>query len=138
MSYSVAAATCWLIVAKIASSAHVCGFKSNYLDLTQTHNGVLTGVGNMIATFASTVSPLLGGSLLDGSRRGWESMFLTIGLLDLGAAAFWCVFASGDGIDDKVLAAKECDSPRTVTEDPESTTVVSPAVGKARKSAAVV
>ena len=29
-------------------------------------------------------------------------MFLTIGLLDLGAAAFWCVFASGDGIDDKV------------------------------------
>ena len=48
VSYSVAAATCWLIVAKIASSAHVCGFKSNYLDLTQTHNGVLTGVGNMI------------------------------------------------------------------------------------------
>ena len=42
VSYSVAAATCWLIVAKIASSAHVCGFKSNYLDLTQTHNGVLT------------------------------------------------------------------------------------------------
>ena len=62
-------------------------------------------------------------------------MFLTIGLLDLGAAAFWCVFASGDGIDDKVLAAKGCDSPRTVTEDPESTTVVSPAVGKAEKSA---
>ena len=137
VSYSVAAATCWLIVAKIASSAHVCGFKSNYLDLTQTHNGVLTGVGNMIATFASTVSPLLGGSLLDGSRRGWESMFLTIGLLDLGAAAFWCGFASGDGIDDKIVV-KQCDSPRTVTEDPEAVDVVSPAVGKARKSAAVV
>ena len=91
----------------------------------------------MIATFASTVSPLLGGSLLDGSRRGWESMFLTIGLLDLGAAAFWCVFAPATG-STTVLAAKECDSPRTVTEDPESTTVVSPAVGKARKSAAVV
>ena len=74
---------------------------------------------------------------MDGSRRGWESMFLTIGLLDLGAAAFWCVFASGDGIDDKIVV-RQCDSPRTVTEDPELVDVVSPAVGKARKSAAVV
>ena len=64
-------------------------------------------------------------------------MFLTIGLLDLGAAAFWCGFASGDGIDDKIVV-RQCDSPRTVTEDPEAVDVVSPAVGKARKSAAVV
>jgi MFS family permease len=137
---TVSVATAWLVVAKIASSAHVCGFKSNYLDLTTAHNGVLTGVGNMIATFASTVSPLLGGSVLDGSRRGWTTMFMIIGALDVGAALFWVVFASGDSIDDKVALKDDEEEEPLVKGSPivaKGSPRTSP-VSKARKSAAVV
>ena len=37
---------------------HGSGFKANYQDLTSKHRGGLTGVGNTVATLASTLGPL--------------------------------------------------------------------------------
>jgi len=114
---SVGAATSWLILAKMASSVHVCGFKSNFLDQTAQHTGSFSGVSNTFATLAAAVSPLVGGRLLDGTRGGWRAMFLCIGAINLAALAFWVTSASGESLDDKLNAAAQRDlehSPRSV------------------------
>jgi len=99
---SAGAATFCLVVAKVASSVHVCGFKSNYLDQTKDHAGVFSGVSNTFATLAATASPLVGGAALDGTRAGWVRMFVAVAAVNASALAVWVTCASGDSLDDRV------------------------------------
>ncbi|KAJ1450660.1 major facilitator superfamily domain-containing protein, partial [Pelagophyceae sp. CCMP2097] len=94
-------ATMALVLAKVASSAHVSGFKSNYLDLTSKHAGTLAGVGNTAATLASMLAPLVGGRLIM-AEDGWRKMFCLIAIVNLAAAAFWAKCASAESLDAKV------------------------------------
>lgn len=92
------------------------------MDLTAAHTGAFSGVSNTLATVSSFVSPLLGGRLLDGSRTGWANMFFCIACLNLASAGFWVWYASGDSLDDALLAADrpgspDRNSPRTVADD---------------------
>mmetsp|Transcript_24282 Transcript_24282/g.74936 ORF Transcript_24282/g.74936 Transcript_24282/m.74936 type:complete len:532 (+) Transcript_24282:64-1659(+) len=110
---SVAAITCALIIAKIASSAHVCGFKTTYLDLSSKHTGSLTGVSNTLATLSAMISPLATGYFLgrhntaDGAANpGWRHMFFLIVVVNLLAALVWALFASADSLDDKIATSK--------------------------------
>ena len=102
----VATVTFALIIAKIASSAHVCGFKTTYLDLSSKHTGSLTGVSNTLATLSAMISPLITGFFLgantDHSLTGWRHMFFLISFVNVIAAAVWGVFASADSLDDKI------------------------------------
>jgi len=99
---STAAATALLVACKVASSVHVCGFKSNYLDQTKRHAGAFSGASNTLATLAATLSPLVGGALLDGTRRGWVRMFVLVALVNVSAAVLWVTLASGDSLDDRL------------------------------------
>ena len=96
------AATSLLVLSKIASSAHTCGFKTTYIDQTALHAGAFSGVSNTIATAAAALSPLVGARLLDGTRHGWTKMFLLIAAVNAAAAALWVSFASADSLDDKL------------------------------------
>ena len=49
----------WLSMATISNAAHSAGFKSNYLDLTKTHQGLLMGAGNTVATLITFVFPIV-------------------------------------------------------------------------------
>jgi hypothetical protein len=62
------------------------GFKTNYLDISGQYTGVLNGVGNTLATFASVLSPMLAGYFLtrqDGGLGtdpdGWAKIFIATG-----------------------------------------------------------
>mmetsp|Transcript_9580 Transcript_9580/g.30667 ORF Transcript_9580/g.30667 Transcript_9580/m.30667 type:complete len:491 (-) Transcript_9580:75-1547(-) len=90
-----------LVVCKIASSAHVCGFKTSFLDLTSKHTGTLTGVSNTVATFSAMVSPLIAGRFLAAGPVGWIHTFLLIALVNLIACVVWVLFFSADNLDDK-------------------------------------
>ena len=109
-STSVAHVTLALVIAKIACSAHVCGFKTTYLDLSSRHTGALTGVSNTVATLSAMISPLATGFFLglDESNNqantltGWRRMFYLIAAVNFAAAILWSAFASSDSLDDKI------------------------------------
>lgn len=105
-SSSLRVVTTALVACKIASSAHVCGFKTIYLDLTSKHTGSLSGVSNTFATLAAMVSPLVAGHLLADVDRGWPQIFFLIAVVNVVAAVFWALFASADSLDDKISVAK--------------------------------
>lgn len=105
-SSSLGIVTTALVACKIASSAHVCGFKTNYLDLTSKHTGSLSGVSNTLATVAAMISPLVAGHLLADLDKGWPHMFFLVAVVNVLAAILWATFASADSLDDKISAAK--------------------------------
>lgn len=91
--------TAALMAAKSASSCHAAGFKTNYLDISKKHTGTISGVGNTMATFASTLSPMLAGTVIQGS--GWNAMFLLCFAVNLSGAVVFGLFSSATNLDRK-------------------------------------
>lgn len=89
--------TAALVVAKSAASCHAAGFKTNYLDISKKHTGTISGVGNTMATFASTLSPMLAGTVIQGS--GWNAMFLLCFAVNLSGAVVFGLFSSATNLD---------------------------------------
>ena len=106
-----AAATLLLVLCKIASSAHVCGFKTTYIDQTARHAGAFSGASNTLATLSAALSPLVGGRVLDGTRKGWVHMFVLIAVVNVVAAFVWVGCASADSLDDKLALAADRRAP---------------------------
>lgn len=95
-----------LVVCKIASSAHVCGFKTSFLDLTSKHTGTLAGVSNTLATLSAMLSPIIAGKLLVVGPDGWVHTFVIIAAINVAACLVWVSFSSAESLDDKFAAAK--------------------------------
>ena len=55
------------------NAMHGSGFKANYQDLTSKHCGGLTGVGNTVATLASTLGPLATAHVLHHCKKSVDS-----------------------------------------------------------------
>lgn len=106
-SKSLFSVTTALVICKIASSAHVCGFKTSFLDLTTTHTGALTGVSNTIATLAAMISPLISGSLLSAGPQGWVHTFFLIAATNVAACFIWVTCFSAESLDNKLHASTE-------------------------------
>lgn len=81
------------------NAMHGSGFKANYQDLTSKHRGGLTGVGNTVATLASTLGPLATAHVL----HHYDSWTLNFGFI---AFCFWVggvsylQFAGVDDLDE--------------------------------------
>lgn len=66
-----------------ALAAHGFGFKSNYLDVTTTHQGILMGVGNMIATASTYIIPRGAAYVMEIlPEHGWVALFASLGCLN--------------------------------------------------------
>jgi len=88
-----------LTIAAGANGAHACGYKANYLDLTVAHLGVLTGVGNTLASAASAIGPAVTAATLDGKPGGFESLTMSLLCLNCLGAAICGVFLTTDCLD---------------------------------------
>jgi len=64
-----------------------CGFKSNYLDVTERYVGVVSGYGNTLGTAASYFGPLLVTTLL-ANFASWGYVFASIAIVNVIAAPF--------------------------------------------------
>lgn len=69
-------ATAIMCITQIFSNLHQTGFNANYLDVCKYSNGLVSGVGNSVATFASYLGTILTSSVLAGSfadrQTGWN------------------------------------------------------------------
>jgi len=61
-----------------------CGFKSNYLDITEQYVGIISGYGNTLGTVASWAGPkLVAAELL--YLRSWDAVLLTVACCNAAA-----------------------------------------------------
>lgn len=105
-SHSLSVVTSALVVCKIASSVHVCGFKTAFLDITSKHTGSLTGASNTLATLSAMLSPMISGKLLSFGPEGWVHTFFIIAVVNVVACLVWVSFFSADSLDDRFPASK--------------------------------
>ncbi|CAE7827991.1 PHT4 [Symbiodinium necroappetens] len=62
-----------------------CGFKANYLDITEKYVGVISGYGNTLGTVASWVGPQFVAFLLH-NFRSWDVVLFSVALMNIAAA----------------------------------------------------
>lgn len=59
-------------LSRVAQAFHAGGYFANYLDLTQEHVGMLTGLGNTLASFAGIVVPTFVACSLEEMSNPWS------------------------------------------------------------------
>jgi sugar phosphate permease len=79
---------------------HPSGFKANYMDLTLYSSGLLSGLGNTLASVASYVGPLVVGYILQTSQS-WPLVFVTVSCVNVVAALGFLMFSSVQPVDKK-------------------------------------
>jgi ACS family sodium-dependent inorganic phosphate cotransporter len=61
---------------------HAGGYYSNYLDVTQRYSGILTGVGNTVATVAGVTFPGFASWGLSGAGGSWSILIVSLIFMD--------------------------------------------------------
>mmetsp|Transcript_70724 Transcript_70724/g.218724 ORF Transcript_70724/g.218724 Transcript_70724/m.218724 type:complete len:480 (+) Transcript_70724:93-1532(+) len=77
---------------------HPSGFKANYMDVTRSHGGTVSGIGNTIASVASSIGPLMV-SQVRAASGGWSQVFHSVALVNLLAAGIFCTLSSATPIE---------------------------------------
>jgi len=108
-------------LAKSSQALHAGGYFANYLDLTRNHAGMLTGVGNTVASIAGIVVPRFVALNLNQGNANWGVVMMAMIALNLVAALTLANFMSTDSLDDaaepmketggKVVTGGKCGSP---------------------------
>jgi len=90
--------TACFTVAMAFVGLHPSGFKANYMDITLHNGGLLSGLGNTLASIASFLGPLAVGALLSHSKA-WPLIFTMVALVNLLSAFMFGNCSSVDPVD---------------------------------------
>lgn len=77
---------------------HPSGFKANYMDLSVRSSGLISGLGNTIASISSFVGPLVVGALL-ARQQSWPLVFATVASVNVIAAVIFGTLSSTEPVD---------------------------------------
>jgi len=72
---------------------HPSGFKANYMDVTTSRGGLVSGIGNTIGSAGSTVGPLVVAYLCNVTG-GWNAAFQSVSLLNVASAVLFSTMSS--------------------------------------------
>ncbi|CAK0808246.1 unnamed protein product, partial [Prorocentrum cordatum] len=90
---SPAGATLFFSVAFGFLALHPSGFKANYMDVTTSRGGLVSGIGNTVGSAGSTVGPLVVAHLRDATG-GWAAAFQSVALLNVASAVLFLTMSS--------------------------------------------
>ena len=79
------------------------GFKTNYLDITERHVGIISGYGNTLGTLASWAGPQLVAMLLQ-HYDSWALVLSVVAFSNVSASLFYMAFATVTPIEQLVEA----------------------------------
>ena len=102
LSHSLTATTACFTVSLAFAALHPAGFKANYMDVTTAHSGVVSGIGNTIASVAPSVGPLLVVQMRMQNEGRWDMPFASVALLNLFAALVFCACSSTVPIEEDI------------------------------------
>jgi len=77
---------------------HPSGFKANYMDVTTSHGGLVSGIGNTVGSVGSTVGPLVVAQLRDATGD-WAAAFQSVALLNVASALLFATMSSAAPIE---------------------------------------
>jgi ACS family sodium-dependent inorganic phosphate cotransporter len=92
--------TILFMLSKAVQSLHAGGYFANYLDVTQNYAGMLTGVGNTVASFAGVVVPQFVAGCLEKDEANWLPVFGGLILANIMAMSLISFFMSTCCLDD--------------------------------------
>ena len=101
----------WVTTA-LFSLANACfglaptGFKSNYLDITETYVGIVAGYGNTLGTVASIIGPKLTAATLDRTGQNWYIVIGTVCAVNAIASLNYARFAVVTPIEKLIKGGK--------------------------------
>jgi cyanate permease len=75
------------------AALHPSGFKANYMDVTRAHSGVVSGIGNTIASLASSIGPIAVAKMKD-STGSWAPAFGSVAGLNILAMLIFLTMSS--------------------------------------------
>jgi sugar phosphate permease len=84
---------------------HPSGFKANYMDVTTSRGGLVSGIGNTIGSVGSTVGPLVVARLRD-TTGGWTAAFQSVALLNVASAVLFSTMSSAVPIEADEVPSK--------------------------------
>lgn len=90
-----------LCFANAFSNFHQIGFSANYLDVAKNSSGLVSGVGNSLASFASYLGALVTSSVLAGEadrRWGWANSCVIFAGANLISLAFYLPLGSASPV----------------------------------------
>lgn len=87
---------------KASAAMHAGGYFANYLDLSQNYSGILTGVGNTVATASGVFFPRFASWSLEFSSSGWLILLASLAFVDFVAISAIPIFMSADCLDDHI------------------------------------
>ena len=75
--------------------------RANYLDVTRTHVGLVSGVGNCLSSVAAMAAPFIVGALV--SRAGsWDPVWYGISGTCVASTAVFCVLSSTTPVEQQI------------------------------------
>jgi len=101
--------TLFLCCVQGLSTLQGLGFGANYLDISKHHSGLVTGVGNTVATGASYAAPVFASWLLAGGHQkaqshiemeSWRRLFLAFSISNVLGLALYFPFCSTTPVDE--------------------------------------
>eukprot|EP00418_Pyrodinium_bahamense_P100183 CAMPEP_0179030622 /NCGR_PEP_ID=MMETSP0796-20121207/10657_1 /TAXON_ID=73915 /ORGANISM="Pyrodinium bahamense, Strain pbaha01" /LENGTH=412 /DNA_ID=CAMNT_0020726803 /DNA_START=71 /DNA_END=1309 /DNA_ORIENTATION=- len=97
------AVTVVLCFTQVFSNLHQAGFTANYLDVCKYSNGLVSGVGNSVASLGSYVGPIFTSSMLASSsadrQGGWKLVLSTFASINFAALVVYLPLASDRPVD---------------------------------------
>lgn len=97
-------ATIFLSMSLGFAALHPSGFKANYMDVTRANSGVVSGIGNTIASVASSIGPPVVAKM-HASTGSWAPAFGSVSALNVIAMLFFCTFSSATPIEDEAAVS---------------------------------
>merc|ERR1719506_3494234 len=95
--------TLFLCIVQGLATLQGLGWGANYLDVSKHNGGLVTGVGNTVATAASFCAPVFASSLLptDGKTgpETWQRLFLAFAASNLVGLGLFVPFCSTTAVD---------------------------------------
>lgn len=92
-------------LSKASQAFHSGGYFANYLDLTRDYAGILTGVGNTMASCAGVVMPMFISSSLEHDDKNWSPVVFGLVFIDLVAIVLVTKSMSAESLDDRLQSA---------------------------------
>ena len=95
------AITAVLTVSHMFYGCSPSGYKANYLDVTVEYTGLVSGIGNTVATVMSGCSPMLVSTILQSTDGSWGAVFASIFASNAATALLFGTFASASPVEER-------------------------------------
>lgn len=79
---------------------HAESFRANYLDVTRTHVGLVSGVGNCLSSLSAVLSPFVVGALIQKNSGDWSSVWRVLAVSALAAGLAFGSFSTTTPVEE--------------------------------------